>query len=69
MSNHYRIAVIGSGSGGREAAFLAARKGLRTAVIERDKLVASVFIREIAIVAICQPDFSLNRSRSVQSKG
>jgi dihydrolipoamide dehydrogenase len=38
MSNHYQIAVIGSGSGGREAAFLAARKGLRTAVIERDKI-------------------------------
>jgi dihydrolipoamide dehydrogenase len=38
MSNHYQIAVIGSGSGGREAALLAARHGLRTAIIERDKL-------------------------------
>ena len=38
MSNHYQIAVVGSGSGGREAAFLAAQKGLRTALIERDKI-------------------------------
>src|ERR1700751_2058846 len=38
MSNHYKVAIIGSGSGGREAALLAAQKGLRTAVIERDKM-------------------------------
>jgi len=38
MSNHYEVAIIGSGSGGREAALLAAQKGLRTAVIERDKM-------------------------------
>jgi dihydrolipoamide dehydrogenase len=38
MSNHYKIAIIGSGSGGREAALLAGQKGLRTAVIERDKM-------------------------------
>jgi len=38
MSNHYQVVVIGSGSGGREAALLAAQKGLQTAVVERDKI-------------------------------
>lgn len=45
MGNHYQIAVIGSGSGGREAALLAARHGLHTAVIERDKLGGICFHR------------------------
>jgi thioredoxin reductase len=36
--DHYQLAVIGSGSGGREATLLAARKGLRTALVERDKI-------------------------------
>ena len=35
---HYQLAVIGSGSGGREAALLGARKGLRTALVEGDKI-------------------------------
>jgi len=38
MSNQYQVAVVGSGSGGREAALLAARKGLRTAIIERNMI-------------------------------
>src|ERR1700737_3742206 len=33
----YQLAVIGSGSGGREATLLAARKGLRPVLIEGDK--------------------------------
>jgi dihydrolipoamide dehydrogenase len=45
MSDHYQLAVIGSGSGGREATLLAARKGLRTALIERDKLGGICFHR------------------------
>jgi dihydrolipoamide dehydrogenase len=45
MSNHYRLAVIGSGSGGREATLLAARKGMRTALIERDKIGGICFHR------------------------
>lgn len=45
MGQHYELAVIGSGSGGREAALLGARKGLRTAVIERDRLGGSCFHR------------------------
>jgi dihydrolipoamide dehydrogenase len=45
MSDHYQLAVIGSGSGGREATILAARKGLRTALIERDKIGGICFHR------------------------
>jgi dihydrolipoamide dehydrogenase len=45
MSDHYQLAVIGSGSGGREATLLAARKGLRTALIERDKIGGICFHR------------------------
>jgi dihydrolipoamide dehydrogenase len=36
--HHYQLVVIGSGSGGREASLLGARKGLRTALIEGDKI-------------------------------
>jgi dihydrolipoamide dehydrogenase len=45
MTGHYELAVIGSGSGGREATLLGARKGLRTVVIERDRLGGSCFHR------------------------
>lgn len=45
MSDHYQVAVIGSGSGGREATLLAARKGLRTALIETDKVGGICFHR------------------------
>jgi len=44
-SNHYQLAVIGSGSGGREATLLAARQGLRTALVERDKIGGTCFHR------------------------
>jgi dihydrolipoamide dehydrogenase len=43
MAQHYELAVIGSGSGGREAALLGARKGLRTAIIERADIGGSCF--------------------------
>lgn len=45
MSGRYQVAVIGSGSGGREAALLAARKGLRTAIIERAQIGGTSFYR------------------------
>jgi dihydrolipoamide dehydrogenase len=45
MNNNYQLAIIGSGSGGREATLLAARKGLRTALIERDRLGGTSFHR------------------------
>ena len=38
MNKRYQLAVIGSGSGGREAALLAARNGLRVGLIEKDTL-------------------------------
>lgn len=38
MNNHYQLAVIGSGSGGREAALAAAENGLRVALIEKETL-------------------------------
>src|ERR1700736_5011368 len=43
MGKHYQLAIIGSGSGGREAARLAARHGLRTALIEKDRLGGTCF--------------------------
>jgi len=45
MAQHYELAVIGSGSGGREAALLGAQKGLRTALIERAGIGGSCFHR------------------------
>jgi dihydrolipoamide dehydrogenase len=45
MNSNYQVAVIGSGSGGREATLLAARKGLRTALIEGDKIGGTCFHR------------------------
>ena len=38
MSDNYQLAIIGSGSGGRDATRLAARNGLRTALVERDRV-------------------------------
>ncbi len=38
MNRHYQLVVIGSGSGGREAALLAARNDIRVCLIEREAL-------------------------------
>jgi dihydrolipoamide dehydrogenase len=43
MDGNYHLAVIGSGSGGREASRIAARSGLRTALIEKDHLGGTCF--------------------------
>jgi dihydrolipoamide dehydrogenase len=43
MSDHYQLAIVGSGSGGREAARLAAENGLHTALIERDRIGGTCF--------------------------
>src|SRR5260370_30538435 len=51
MNNNYQLAIIGSGSGGREATRLAARKGLRTALIEADKIGGVCFHR--GCYAVC----------------
>ena len=54
MNNNYHLAIIGSGSGGREAALLAGRKGLRTALIERDGLGVPVSIAALTLFARCK---------------
>jgi dihydrolipoamide dehydrogenase len=38
MNRRYQLAVIGSGSGGKEAALSAARNGLRVGLIEKHAL-------------------------------
>jgi Pyruvate/2-oxoglutarate dehydrogenase complex, dihydrolipoamide dehydrogenase (E3) component, and related enzymes len=38
VKKHYQLAVVGSGSGGREAAFAAAQNGLKVLLIEKDTL-------------------------------
>jgi dihydrolipoamide dehydrogenase len=38
MGDHYQLAIVGSGSGGRSATRLAAQNGLRTALIEKDRV-------------------------------
>jgi len=45
MAQHYDLGVIGSGSAGRWAALLGARRGLRTAVIEEANIGGSSFHR------------------------
>src|SRR2546430_6329308 len=45
MAQHYDVAVIGSGSGGREAALLGARQSLRVAIIEGGSLGGTCFHR------------------------
>lgn len=45
MAQHYDLAVIGSGSGGREAALLGARQGLRTAIIEMGRVGGTCYHR------------------------
>jgi dihydrolipoamide dehydrogenase len=45
MGENYQLVIIGSGSGGREAARLATRGGLRTALIERDRVGGTCFHR------------------------
>ncbi|PWT80578.1 MAG: hypothetical protein C5B58_11265 [Acidobacteria bacterium] len=38
MKKHYQLAVIGAGSGGREAALMAAKEGLNVLLVEKDTL-------------------------------
>src|SRR6516225_6848401 len=45
MARHYDLGVIGSGSAGRWAALLGARRGLRTAIIEGANIGGSCFHR------------------------
>ncbi len=45
MNAHYQVAVIGSGSAGKEAAICAARHGISTVLIEKDTLGGTCFHR------------------------
>jgi dihydrolipoamide dehydrogenase len=45
MSEHYKLIVIGSGSGGKDAAILAARAGLQVLVVEKQSLGGTCFHR------------------------
>ena len=45
MNNHYQVIVIGSGSGGKDAAILGARTGLRVLLVEKDDLGGTCFHR------------------------
>ena len=45
MSEHYQLIVIGSGSGGKDAAILAARAGLRVLLVEKQSLGGTCFHR------------------------
>ncbi|MBV8484042.1 MAG: FAD-dependent oxidoreductase, partial [Verrucomicrobia bacterium] len=38
VKRHYQLAIVGSGSGGREAALVAAKEGLKVLLIEKDTL-------------------------------
>jgi dihydrolipoamide dehydrogenase len=38
VKKHYQLAIVGSGSGGREAALVAAKEGLKVLLVEKDTL-------------------------------
>jgi hypothetical protein len=44
MSEHYQVIVIGSGSGGKEAAILPARAGLQVLLVGKESLGGTCFI-------------------------
>jgi pyruvate/2-oxoglutarate dehydrogenase complex dihydrolipoamide dehydrogenase (E3) component len=50
MNAHYQVAVVGSGSAGKDAALLAARAGLRTVLIEAGRLGGTGFHRGVNAV-------------------
>jgi pyruvate/2-oxoglutarate dehydrogenase complex dihydrolipoamide dehydrogenase (E3) component len=50
MNGHYQVAVVGSGSAGKDAALLAARAGLRTVLIEAGSLGGTGFHRGVNAV-------------------
>ena len=45
MNHHYQLIVVGSGSGGKDAAILGARTGLRVLLVEKDNLGGTCFHR------------------------
>jgi hypothetical protein len=55
MDHHYQLIVIGSGSGGKDAAILGARTGLRVLLLEKDNLTwaVPVFIEAVTPFELC----------------
>ena len=47
MSYDYQLVVIGSGSGGKDAAILGARAGLRVLLVEKESLGGTCFHRGV----------------------
>src|ERR1700746_3979189 len=60
----YQLAVIGSGAAGREAAILAARNGLRVALIEQNGLGGTSFHRGYYAVRAFRACAELSRASS-----
>ena len=54
MNHHYQLIVIGSGSGGKDAAILGARAGLRVLLVERDSLGGTCFHRGVYSIRTLQ---------------
>jgi pyruvate/2-oxoglutarate dehydrogenase complex dihydrolipoamide dehydrogenase (E3) component len=66
MSEHYQVIVIGSGSGGKDAAMLAARAGLRVLVVEKQSLGGTCFHRGCnAIRALRRARCTMERPKGV----
>jgi pyruvate/2-oxoglutarate dehydrogenase complex dihydrolipoamide dehydrogenase (E3) component len=68
-SKSYQVAVIGSGAGGRQAAFHAARNGLRVVLVESDGLGGTSFHRGYHSVRAFRACFEVERDRSKKLVG
>ena len=51
----YEVAVIGSGSAGKEAALLAAKQGRRVAMIEKETLGGTCSTEAVLLFVPCEP--------------
>jgi dihydrolipoamide dehydrogenase len=68
VKKHYQLAVIGSGSAGREAALTAAKEGLRVILIERDTLGGAWLHRGFYPVRALRACAEATKDRQLSSK-
>jgi dihydrolipoamide dehydrogenase len=68
VKKHYQLAVIGSGSGGREAAFVAADNGLTVLLIEKDTLGGTCLHRGCYSVRALRACSEATKDESLSSK-
>ena len=68
MNNHYQLAVIGAGSGGREAALAAAQNGLRVVLIEKETLGGTCLHRGFYCLKALRACAEAAKDRSKSSK-